>query len=49
MKRFEVHLIGEEKWKEVLADSITITETEPRAYRPLHTGCNKPHRVMSFP
>ena len=42
MKRFEVHLIGQEKWKEVLADSFTITECEPRE---IHFEGSKPHVV----
>ena len=42
MKRFEVHLIGEEKWKEVLAESITITDTDPKE---IHFEGSKPHVV----
>lgn len=42
MKRFEVHLIGEEKWKEVMAESFTITETEPKE---IHFEGSKPHIV----
>jgi hypothetical protein len=42
MKRFEVHLIGEEKWKEVLAESFTITDTDPME---IHFQGSKPHVV----
>lgn len=42
MKRFEVHLIGEDKWKEILAESIRITDTEPKE---IHFEGSKPHIV----
>ncbi|WP_035606100.1 hypothetical protein [Haloferula sp. BvORR071] len=42
MKRFEVHLIGEEKWKEILAEDIRITDTEPKE---IHFEGSKPHIV----
>lgn len=42
MKRFEVHLIGEDKWKEVMADSYTITETDPKE---IHFEGSRPHTV----
>jgi hypothetical protein len=42
LRRFEVHLTGEEKWKEVLAESIRITDTEPRE---IHFEGSKPHIV----
>ncbi len=42
MKRFEVHLIGEDKWKEVMADSYTITDTDPKE---IHFEGSRPHAV----
>jgi hypothetical protein len=42
MKRFEVHLIGEDKWKEILADSYTITNTDPKE---IHFEGSRPHVV----
>ncbi|QJE95788.1 hypothetical protein [Luteolibacter luteus] len=42
MKRFEVHLIGEPKWKEVLAESYRITDSEPKE---IHFEGSKPHTV----
>ena len=42
MKRFEVHLIGEDKWKEILAYSYTITDTDPRE---IHFEGSRPHVV----
>ncbi len=42
MKRFEVHLIGEDKWKEIPAESIRITDTEPKE---IHFEGSRPHIV----
>lgn len=42
MKRFEVHLIGESMWKEVLAESYTIKDSEPKE---IHFEGSKPHVV----
>jgi hypothetical protein len=42
MKRFEVHLIGEDTWKEILAEDIRITDTDPRE---IHFEGSKPHIV----
>jgi hypothetical protein len=42
MKRFEVHLIGEDMWKEVMAESYTITDTDPKE---IHFQASRPHTV----
>jgi hypothetical protein len=42
MKRFEVHLIGEPMWKEVVAESYTITDSDPKE---IHFEGSRPHVV----